>query len=93
MEEQNKKQSTKKEKEKIKQIDRTLFWVFAIIALSLFLLGYVSGRNKEETVKFTYEEIRMIEKFQSQLKDNIGKDADVIVYKTNKGQMMLGWDD
>ena len=71
---------------------KAVMWVFLTIALAMFMLGYVSRSKKEETVKFTYEEIQMIENFQQQVKTENPK-AEVVVYKDKKGNLMLGWDD
>lgn len=65
-----------------------------VIALVMFMLGYLSSsqKSKEETIKFTYEEIQMIETFQKQLQTQIGKNAEIIVYKTKGGEMLFSWE-
>lgn len=57
----------------------------------MFLAGYLLRANKEEYVMFTYEEIQMIEDFQTRLEDSLGKDVQVLVYKDKKGKVMLSW--
>lgn len=80
------------EKKTTLEVGKTTFIIATIIALAMFMLGYLSrGYGKEETVIFTYEEIQMIEAFQTQLETEIGPKAEVIAYKTKDGELMLGW--
>ena len=67
--------------------------VILAMAVLLFLSGWIKGNKQEETIfTFTYDEIVMIEKFQEQLTEELGSKAEVTVYKTKDGKLMLGWD-
>lgn len=72
---------------------KATFLIVTIIALAMFMLGFVSSSNRKETTSFTYDEIKMIEKFKSQVEEDFGSKVEVIVYKDKKGNLMLGWDD
>jgi hypothetical protein len=63
-----------------------------VILSVVFTLGYLCSENRKgESVKFTYEEIQMIENFQKEVTKSIGDDTEVIVYKDKNG-LKLSWE-
>lgn len=69
---------------------KNLFIIILVIQITIFLIGYLCGSKQKEVIKLTYDEIQLIENFQSNLAAN-DSEVDVIVYKDNQGELMLGW--
>ena len=81
-------------KKETANLKKLVLVILGIIILGLFTLRSLKALNDEgdEFVTFTYEEIQMIERFQEQLANEIGPKAEVTVYKTKDGKLMLGWE-